>query len=65
MTKTEAQQLIELADETACAILTAKYEFFDILDRKMGAEYDRITLDIYAEKVPDMTMAELLVLANS
>ena len=63
MDKIEAQRLLAEADDTADAILTAQYGFCDILDKKIGAAYDRIVFAILAEKVPHMTMAELLELA--
>ncbi|MFM0630718.1 hypothetical protein [Paraburkholderia xenovorans] len=62
MDKIKAQALLEVADATAEAILTAKYEYWDILDKKIGAEYDRIVFAILAKEVPDMTMAEFLTL---
>jgi hypothetical protein len=62
MDKITAQKLLERADATADAILTAKYEYCDILDEKIGAEYDRIVFGILAKEVPDMTTAEFLTL---
>jgi hypothetical protein len=64
MDKIKAQNLLEAADATAEAILTAKYEYCDILDKKIGAEYDRIVFGILAKEVPDMTMADFLTLVR-
>ncbi|CAH2803601.1 MAG: hypothetical protein CPDRYMAC_5664 [uncultured Paraburkholderia sp.] len=62
MNKIEAQKLLNEADVTADAILTAQYGMCDILDEKigaaydLGAAYDRIVFSILAETVPDMTV---------
>ncbi|MFM0226112.1 hypothetical protein [Paraburkholderia dipogonis] len=62
--KIKAQKLLEAADATADAILTAQYGYCDILDKKVGAEYDRIVFGILANEVPDMTMADFLTLVS-
>lgn len=62
MDKITARKILEAADATAEAIVTAQYGHLDILDKEHGAAYDRVLFALLAEKVGDMTLAEFLPL---
>ncbi|SAK88802.1 hypothetical protein AWB77_04822 [Caballeronia fortuita] len=59
MNKNEAQTLIDSIDAAAVAIVTAKFGYYDDLDREHGDVYCTATVALLAEHDPNLRLPDL------